>query len=97
MLQEYSFHQKEKNIWQNVKVCSCADTPHGAGHVCTRMRTCPVYFSTTRDNLPGHLAICVNNIIIMCIGLVHDIFTRNIYGVNINILVNDCADGTNLY
>ena len=37
-----------------------------------------VYFST-RDNLPGHLAICVNNIIIMCIGLVHDIFTRNIY------------------
>ena len=31
--------------------------------------TCPVYFST-RDNLPGHLAICVN--IIMCIGLVHD-------------------------
>ena len=37
-----------------------------------------MYFST-RDNLPGHLAICVNNIIIMCIGLVHDIFTRNIY------------------
>ena len=37
---------------------------------------CPVYFST-RDNLPGHLAICVNNIIIMCIGLVHDIFRRN--------------------
>ena len=32
-----------------------------------------------RENLPGHLAICVNNIIIMCIGLVHDIFTRNIY------------------
>ena len=29
------------------------------------VRTCPVYFST-RDNLPGHLAICVNNIIIMC-------------------------------
>ena len=52
--------------------------PHGAGHVRTRLRTCPVYFST-RDNLPGHLAICVNNIIIMCIGLVHDIFTRNIY------------------
>ena len=47
------------------------------------VRTCPVYFST-RDNLPGHLAICVNNIIIMCIGLVHDIFTRNIYyGVDI--------------
>ena len=52
--------------------------PHGAGHVRTRLRTCPVYFST-RDNLPGHLAICVNNIIIMCTGLVHDIFTRNIY------------------
>ena len=53
--------------------------PHGAGHVRTRLRTCPVYFST-RDNLPGHLAICVNNIIIiMCIGLVHDIFTLNIY------------------
>ena len=52
--------------------------PHGAGHVRTRLRTCPVYFST-RDNLPGHLAIGVNNIIIMCIGLVHDIFTRNIY------------------
>ena len=41
------------------------------------VRTCPVYFST-KDNLPGHLAICVNNVIIMCIGLVHDIFTRNI-------------------
>ena len=52
--------------------------PHGAGHVRTRLRTYPVYFST-RDNLPGHLAKCVNNIIIMCIGLVHDIFTRNIY------------------
>ena len=69
---------RKKKIWQNVKVCSCADMPHGAGHVRTRLRTCPVYFST-RDNLPGHLAICVNNIIIMCIGLVHDIFTRNIY------------------
>ena len=44
---------------------------------------CPqcVYFST-RDNLPGHLAICVNNIIIMCIGLVHDIFTRIYYGID---------------
>ena len=52
--------------------------PHGAGLARTRLRTCPVYFST-RDNLPGHLAICVNNIIIMCIGLIHDIFTRNIY------------------
>ena len=52
--------------------------PHGAGHVRTQLRTCPVYLST-RDNLPGHLAICVNNIIIMYIGLVHDIFTRNIY------------------
>ena len=47
--------------------------------------TCPVYFST-RDNLPEHFAICVNNIIIMCIGLVHDIFTRNIYyGIDMNI------------
>ena len=49
--------------------------------------TCPVYFST-RDNLPGHLAICVNNIIIMCtcIGLVHDILSRNIYyGVDMKI------------
>ena len=52
--------------------------PHGAGHVRTQLRTCPVHVST-RDNLPGHLAICVNNIIIMYIGLVHDIFTRNIY------------------
>ena len=52
--------------------------PHGAGHARTQLRTCPVYLST-RDNLPGHLAICVNNIIIMYIGLVHDIFTRNIY------------------
>ena len=43
-----------------------------------RVRTCPVYFST-RYNLPGHLAICVNKIIIMCIGLLHDIFTRDIY------------------
>ena len=50
------------------------------------VRTCPVYFST-RDNLPGHLAICVNNIIIiMSIGLVHDIFTRNIYyGIDIKM------------
>ena len=72
------FPPEIKHIWQNVKVCSCADMPHGAGHVRTRLRACPVYFST-RDNLPGHLAICGNNIIIMCIGLVHDIFTRNIY------------------
>ena len=58
---------------------------HGAGHVRTRMRTCPVYFST-RDNLRGHLAICVNNIIILCIGLGHDIFMRNIYyGVDMKI------------
>ena len=49
-----------------------------SAHNCGHARTCPVYFST-RDNLPGHLAICVNNIIIMCIGSVHDIFTRNIY------------------
>ena len=50
-----------------------------------RVRTCPVYFST-RDNFPGHLAICVNNVIIMCIGLVHDISTRNIYcGVDMKI------------
>ena len=42
------------------------------------VRACPVYFST-RDNLLLHLDICVNNIIIMCIGLVHDIFSRNIY------------------
>ena len=52
--------------------------PHGAGHVRTWTADMPVYFST-RDNLPGHLAICVNNIIIMRIGLVHGIFTRNIY------------------
>ena len=53
--------------------------PHGAGHVRTR------YFST-RDNLPGHLTICVNNISIMCIGFVHDIFSRNIYyGVDMKI------------
>ena len=59
--------------------------PHGAGMSAHIVRTCPVYFST-RDNLPGHLAICVNNVIIMCIGLVHDIFTRNIYyGVDMKI------------
>ena len=47
--------------------------------------TCLVYFST-RDNLPGHLDICVNNIIIMCIGVVHDIFSRDIYyGVDMKI------------
>ena len=47
--------------------------------------TCPVYLST-RDNLPEHLAICVNTIIIMCIGLVHDIFMRNIYyGIDMKI------------
>ena len=55
------------------------------------VRTCPVYFST-RDNSPVHLAICVylytynNNIIIMCIGLVNDIFTRNIdYDIDMKI------------
>ena len=49
------------------------------------VRTWPMYFST-RDNLPGNLAICVNNNIIMCIGLVHNIFTRNIYyGVDMKI------------
>ena len=52
----------------------CGACPHTTADV----RTCPVYFST-RDNLPGHLVICVNIIIIICIGLVHDIFTRNIY------------------
>ena len=67
-----------KNIWQNVRVCSCADMPHGVGHLCNGVWTCSVYFST-RDNLPGHLAICVYNIIIMCIGWVHDTFSRNIY------------------
>ena len=47
--------------------------------------TCPVYFST-RDNLPEHLAICINNIISMRIGLVHDIFRRNIYyGIDMKI------------
>ena len=77
---------RNKNIWQNVKVCSCADMPHGAEHVRTRLRTCPVYLST-RDNIPVHLAICVNNIFIMCIGLVHDIFTHNImyYGIDMKI------------
>ena len=76
----YKFPPEIKNIWQNVKVCSCADMPNGAG-----VRTCPMYFST-RDNLPKHLAICVNNIIIMCIGLVHGIFTRNIYyGIDMKI------------
>ena len=48
---------------------------------------CPhVLCISQQENLPGHLAICVNNIIIMCIGLVHDIFTRNIYyGVDMKI------------
>ena len=33
-----------------------------------------------------HLTTCVNNIIIMCIGLVHDIFTGNIYyGIDMKI------------
>ena len=54
----------------------CGACPHttACGHAQA------VYFST-RDNLPGHLATCVNNIIIiiMFIGLVHDKFTRNIY------------------
>ena len=59
--------------------------PHGVGHVRTRSVDMPTCFST-RYNLPGHLAICVNNIIIMCIGLVHDIFSRNIYyGVDMKI------------
>ena len=53
------------------------------------VRTCPVYLSTRDNPLPGHLAICVNNIIIMCIGLVHDIFKRNrpsiYYGVDMKI------------
>ena len=60
----------------------CGACPHME---CGPVRACPVYLSTL-DNLPGHLAICVHNIIIMCIGLVHDIFTRNIYyGTDINI------------
>ena len=61
--------------------------PHGARHDRTWSADMPrpVYFST-RDNLPEHLAICINNIIIMCIGLVHDIFTRNIhYGIDMKI------------
>ena len=64
----------------------CGHAPWcGAGMFAHGVRTCPVHFST-RDNLPGHLSICVNNIIIMCIGLVHDIFTRNIYyGVDMKI------------
>ena len=59
---------------------------HGAGMSAHGVWSCPVYFST-RYNLPGHLTICVNNnIIIMCIGLVHDIFSRNIYyGVDMKI------------
>ena len=52
--------------------------PHGAGHVRTRSVDMPCVF-LNKSNLSGHLAICVNNIIIMCIGLVHDIFSRNIY------------------
>ena len=72
MLQEYSFHQKFKKNRQNVGVCSCADMPHGAGHVRTRSAHISCVFLNKRDNLPGHLAICVNNIIIMCIGLVHE-------------------------
>ena len=42
------------------------------------VRTCPVYFPT-RDILPGHLATCVNNNIMLCIGLIHDIFPRKTY------------------
>ena len=56
----------------------CGACPHTNADI-------PVYFSP-RDNLPGHLAICVNNIIIMCIGLIHDIFTHNIYyGIDMKI------------
>ena len=61
---------------RNIKYLAKCKSMYLCGHA-------PLYFST-RDNLPGHLAICVhvhdynNNIIIMCIGLVHDIFTRNI-------------------
>ena len=49
------------------------------------VRTCPVFFSR-RENLPWYLAICVNNIISMCIGVVHDIFTRNIQYSMVHIL-----------
>ena len=62
-----------------VSITFCGVTPaHG-------VRTSPVYFST-RDNLPCDLAICVNNNISLCIGLVHDIFMRNIYyGIDMKI------------
>ena len=59
--------------------------PHGAGHVRTRSVDSvdmPCVF--LNNNLPGHLAMCVNNIIIMCIGLVHDIFSRNIYYTSVH-------------
>ena len=49
------------------------------------VRTCPVFFSP-RENLPWYLAICVNNIISMCIGVVHDIFTRNVQYSMVQIL-----------
>ena len=74
-----SFHQKKKYLAECKIMFLCGHAPWCG------MRTCPEYFST-RDNLPGHLAICVNIIIIMCIGLVHDIFTRNIYdGIDMKI------------
>ena len=59
-------------------LCGHAPWCEACPHTTADMSRVRIHFST-RDNLPGHLAICVNNIIIMCIGLVHDIFTRNIY------------------
>ena len=55
--------------------------PHGAGQ-------CGHAPCISQQEIPslGNLAICVNNIIIMCICLVHDIFTCNIYyGIDMKI------------
>ena len=55
--------------------------PHGAGHVRIRSAAMPCMCISEKEiSSRGHLAICVytNNIIIMCIGLVHGIFMGNI-------------------
>ena len=59
--------------------------PHGAGHVRIWSAAMPCMCISEKEiSSWGHLAICVyvydytNNIIIMCIGLVHGIFMGNI-------------------
>ena len=58
---------------------ACPHTPHGAGHVRTHAPCISQQEITSRAILlSAYVYDYNNNIIIMCNGLVHDIFTHNI-------------------